>query len=671
MITIQGRNEREVLRALFQSLKLEYEDVRWRRYGFDVARLCVRLSTPEHKVNRAQVAQIVDHLSVFVLRSDAIRLTVQGFEKKFDRQSIAEGLGSAGVQFFPTHQSANRSAFESSREALYFGYGSLKEQFMACPIEALCALREGREAKEEPNATVFRDLREGFETTRTVCEMLSQDCYFNGDASTPEKFVALQKQIRATALSGEVAEKLEFFFNRRMTIGVRDTLRWTLGARHPRFNWDRAKELLEGALERHQSDNFNTPKIVYYTYDPSIEECEIVDAERNNELVIAAFGNKLRETLNEASLGLGDQITDMAALCRWVLDIHHDYPDFDLESSGKSDAAAHIEFLRHSIQSSVSSEILGDNAQMRKNFNFRAHFAACDLERRFLGALSAEERDIFYDVVDDLIRGYDEKNGIVSDEGIIMYRRLPATLFVIQNRGDSAPAPGERLLDAFDLSRMTQLEHASYMRSFVEISEKLVLFFVLTLRHMMETDHAPDLRPRDLMKDFLLLGLWGTRTPNILVNLYVDENTDLTQPIEKLSHAEVRFVGCEQVEIHALNHLDVDAKALRFIVSQCLPLIEPSILRNIGTFTMALDEFENGCASYDRDMDIFGIFHYGMDMIHEIGRVGIRGSISDTLSFCDFLIHSTINDTGRIITNVSKWVKKHREQKDKEAGKTE
>lgn len=671
MTTVHGRNERAVLRALFQSLKLDYEDIRWRRYRFDSARLCARLSTPEHKVSRAQVANVVDALSVFVLRSDAIRLHFHGFEKAFDRQHIAEGLGSVGVQFFPTHQSANRSAYESSREALYFGYGSLEDQFLTCPIASLCALRSGEPMEALPVATVFRDLRDGFETSHTACEMLSQDRYFCGDASTPEKFLAFQQQMRLSALSGEVSEKLEFFFNRRMTIGFRDTLRWSLGSRHPRFGWSRAREILEKAFERHQHDNFNTPKIVYYTYDPMIEECDIEDAKRNNDLVIATFGDRLKKALNEALLGLGNQVEHLSDLCRWVLDIHHDYPDFDLESSGQSDAAAHLEFLGHSIHHSVSSEILGDAGQMRKNFNFRAHFAACDLERRWLASLNREERDIFYDILGDLIRSYDAKNGLVTDDGILKYRRLPATLFVIQRRGEAAPSSGERLLDTFDLSQMTQLEHASYMRSFSEISEKLLLFFVLTLRHMLETDHAPDLRPREMMRDFLLLGLWGTRTPNLLVNLYVDEKTDTSQPINALSHAEVRFVGCEQVEIHALNRLDADAKALRFLVSQCLPLIEPSVLRNIGTFTMAVDEFEHGCAAADRDMDIFALFHYGMDMIQEFGRVGIRGSIADKLSFCDFLIHSTVNETGKVIHNLSRWLKKKQEQKTKDAAKTE
>ncbi len=671
MTTVQGRNERAVLRAVFQSLKLEYENVRWRRYRVDAARLCARISSPEHKVSRAQVSKIVDHLSIFVLRNDAIRLNFHGFEKAFDRQNIAEGLGSAGVQFFPTHQSANRSAYEASREALFYGYGDIESQFMACPIDALCALSEGKTDSSVPRATVLRDMREAFKESHTVFEMLSQDRYFQEDAWTAEKFEVLQQLIRSTMLTDEMTEKLEFFFNRRMTIGVRDTLRWSLGARHPRFGWERAKQHIETAFKHYGSDNFNTSKIVYYTYDPSIEECDVAEAERNNEIVANAFASKLRQALNEASLGLGNQISDMTTLCRYIFDIHHDYPDFDLESDGQSDAAAHIEFLSHSIQNSVSSELLGDAGQMRKNYNFRAHFAASNLEQRWLADLRQEERDLFYDVLGELIRNYDAKNGILTDEGILMYRRLPVTLFVIQNRGASAPVAGEKRLASFDLSQMTQLENASYMRSFVAISEKLLIFFVLTLRLMLNTEHVPDLSPRDLMKDFLLLGLWGTRTPNILVDLYVDEKTDISQPISELSRAAIRFVGCEEVEIHALNRLDVNAKALRFIVSQCLPLIEPSILRNIGTFTMALEEFESGCAVNDMDFDVFGIFHYGMDMLHEFGRVGIRGSISDSLSFCDFLIRSTVNDAGRVANNVSKWLKKQKEQRAKKTDKPE
>ena len=177
------------------------------------------------------------------------------------------------------------------------------------------------------------------------------------------------------------------------------------------------------------------------------------------------------------------------------------------------------------------------------------------------------------------------------------------------------------------------------------------------LRHVLDTDHAPNLRPRDLVRDFLLLGLWGTRTPNLLINLYVDKNADENSPVASLTRAELRYVGCEQVEIHALDHLDADAKVARLAAVHCLPLIEPSILRNIGTFTMALDEFNGGTTM--QEIDTFGVLRYGIDMVRERGRVGIKGSIVDALSLFEFMMDSSFNGAQKSINKFEKFLKNH------------
>ncbi len=649
--------ERAVVRAIFHSAKVEYEDIRWRRYSIDAARLASRLSTPERRLSVNDVEDVVRHLSLFVLRSDALKFNFHGFEKRFDRQTIAEGLGAGGVQFFPTRESANRSAVETSREAAYYGFGDFASQFLACPIDALCTLVGKKTGEKLECGTVLRDLRDNFAQNRTACEMLTNDRHFEHDASTPEKYVAFQQQLRSLPFSEVSTEKLISFFNRSMTIGIRDSIRWSLGARHPRFDWTRAKKLIEDAFVRHGKDDFNTPQLVYYTYDPSIEERDIQEALLINESVVSAFANEFRRKLNEMNLGLGDRIKDLNKLCYWILDIHHDYPDFDLECTGGTDAAAHIDFLGHSIQNSVNTELLGDEGQMRRNLNFQAHFHAHGLDVQYLSGLDDDNRSFFFDALKQLISHYDAQSGITTTNGIEMYHRLPMSLFVIQRRGDASPLEGERVLDSFDLSRMTELEHASYIRSYAEISEKLAVFFMLTLRHVVETDHAPDLRPRAFLKDFLVLGLWGTRTPNLLVNLYVDKNTDENSPIKTLTRAEIKFVGCEQVEIHAINHLDENAKVLRFAVAHCLPLIEPSILRNIGTFTMALDEFAGGSAA--SELDAFGIARYGIDMLREIGRVGIKGSIGDALSLAEFMMDNTFNGAQKKLAAVEKFLRKH------------
>ncbi len=648
--------ERQVIRALFAASRQEWQNIRWRCSRIDGECLAKELSKDGHPVSREAVEDIVKNLSMFSLREDSLHVNIKGFVRDFDRQTIAEGLGSEGVQFFPTRQSANRSAYETCREAAFFGYGAFEDQFLKCPVEALGSLIG--QPQSVPVTTVLRDLREGFAENDVACDMLGRDQFFNADVSTPEKYVAFQNQLRSSSISGDLADKLSSFFHRRMTIGVRDTLRWSLGARHPRFDWSRAKKHIETAFSHYGRDDFNAPQLVYYTYAPSVDDNEIEETTRLNAVVVDELADQLKNALDEAKLDLSSSVDGFRLACQWILDIHHDYPDFDLECAGLNDAAVHIDFMNHSVHEKVSQNLTGNAVQMRRNTNFRAHFDAYGLTQRCLSRLTASELDLFFDTVKSVIRRYDDKNGFVTEQGILMYRRLPTVLFMLQQRGLAQALEGERVLDSFDLSVMTSLEHASYMRTYGEISEKLLVFFVLTLRHMMMTDHAPDLRPKKLIKDFLVLGLWGTRTPNLLVHLYAPADSDPNTPVSQLARSEVRFIGCEQVEIHALDHLNSNAKAMRFIVAQCLPLIEPSILRNIGTFTMAMDEFTNGAAA--PEINAFSIVHYASDILREIGHAGIKGSLEDVVSLTEFLVGASLDHATQKLDEVDRWLKKYR-----------
>lgn len=657
--------ERAVLRALFLSANVEKEDIRWRHHSIDPKTLAHRLKALSQKaIDTKALKKIVEGLGLCVLRNDGLKLEIQGFERSFDRQAIAEGMGSAGVQFFPTRQSANRAAYETAREAIYFGAGDFDKQFLDCPLTRILELLGDKKHQEHPKGLVLRDLRNGFRTQRSACEMLTEDRYFIHDAETPEKYIEFQKELRQKPIQGALEEKLKTFYNRRATIGIRDTIRWSLGSRHPWFGYKRAQELIAEAFTTHKNDNFNTAQVVYYVYDPSIDEADIASANDTNTRVTKAFALAFEQALTKDDPKLAQKLAPtLEELSAWVLDIHHDYPDFDLESQGKLGAKTHIEFLGHSIQNKVHEGILGESAQRRRNCNIRAHFEAQGINKKYLSKLSNEENENFFATLADVLRNYNQNGGILGINGLELYKRIPTLLFILQNLGKPNPAPNERLLDAFDLSRMTELEHASYMRAFPEISEKLVVFSTLTLRHMVDTEHVPDLRPRDFARDFLVLGLWGTRTPNIRINLYVDKSLDERDLAKTLTRAEIKFVGTEQVEIHPLEHLREEAKFLRFIASQLTPLIEPSLLRNLGTFTMAMEEFRS--SNHVTNPDLFSIMHFGVDILREAAKHGIKGSINDTLSLFEFLLDSSLDGIQRKLDKTEINIKKMKKKKSK------
>lgn len=653
----QEVQQRQIVRALFRSAEVVDENIRWRRYRFNGKSLKRHLKTlAGHPLPEEYIHEITERLGLTVLRVDPLKLRVYGFERGFDRQQIAEGLGSFGVQFFPTRQSATRSAFESAREAAYYGAGAFDEQFFECPIGHILSEIDPN-YKAPARGTILRDMREGFREDDMIFDILKRDEYFQATISDEKALEAFQQQLRMMPCSSDFIDKCSEFFNRRATIGVRDTMRWMLGSRHPWFDWKHAQELIEDAFSKHRSANFNTPQIVYYTYDPAVTEEEIEDAETNNAQIIQEFALRLESELAskapEICAALGNDLSD---LCRWILDIHHDYPDFDLESQGSLGPETHFDFLGHSIQNKVNQELLGENYKMRLNRNMRAHFAAHGLDKSMLSALDDTQKELFFTLLGDVLETYDAQLGETHT-----YRRLPCSLFLIQDLGNPTPHENERLLDAFDLSQMTEMEHASYMRAFPEISEKLVVFFALTLRHMLETEHVPDLTPRDLVKDFMLLGLWGTRSPNIHVNLYVDKSLDERDLAETLTRSEIRFIGVEQVETHPLEHIREEAKVLRLAVSHFAPLIEPSILRNLGTFTMALEEFRDSTHVFK--VDPLSLMHYALDMTREAAKWGIKGSVKDVMTVFEYLLDNSYDRVSKHLDKAAKTLKKFQNNK--------
>ncbi|MBQ9244196.1 MAG: hypothetical protein IJ165_13435 [Proteobacteria bacterium] len=648
----QEVQQRKILRAFFHSAEMVDENIRWRRYRFNSKLLKRNLKTATGKtISETYIQEVTDRLGLTVLRVDPLKLRVYGFERGVDRQQIAEGLGSFGVQFFPTRQSASRSAFESAREAAYYGAGAFDAQFFECPIGHILSEVDSS-FTAPPRGTILRDMREGFQEDDMVFDVLKKDSYFQASITDRASLESFQQQLRMMPCSPALIDKCSEFFNRKATIGVRDTMRWMLGSRHPWFDWKHAQELIEDSFSKHRTANFNTPQIVYYAYDPEITEEEIEDANAANAQILNDFAlhfeSKLATEAPEICAALVNRLNELS---RWILDIHHDYPDFDLESEGSIGPETHFDFLGHSIQNKVNQELLGENYKMRLNRNMRAHFASRGIDTSMLSGLTDVQKESFYALLSDVLEEYDSH---LTDT--YAYRRLPCVLFLIQDLGNPTPRENERLLDAFDLSQMTQMEHASYMRAFPEISEKLVVFFTLTLRHMLETEHVPDLKPRDFVKDFMLLGLWGTRTPNIHVNLYVDKSLDDRDLAENLTRSEIRFIGVEQVETHPLEHIREEAKVLRLAVSHFAPLIEPSILRNLGTFTMAVEEFRD--QSHVFKVDPLSLMHYALDMTREAAKWGIKGSVKDVMTVFEYLLDNTYDRVSKQLDTAAKTLKK-------------
>ncbi len=237
--------KRQVLKALFKSARVTDEDIRWRRFRFNRESLTHHLRTISNQpISESLIDLFSERLGLVILRDDALKLNIHGFERAFERQAIAEGMGAAGVQFFPTRQSASRSAFESAREAAYFGSGPFESQFFECPIaQIMAAIDPSCQLPER--GIILRDMRDGFALDESIFDVLKKDIYFDADITDEASLLAFEQNLRDNPITPEMLDKCEPFFNRRATIGVRDTIRWMMGSRHPWFDWKHAKELIE------------------------------------------------------------------------------------------------------------------------------------------------------------------------------------------------------------------------------------------------------------------------------------------------------------------------------------------------------------------------------------------------------------------------------------------
>ena len=332
--------QRKILRVLFRSAEMTDENVRWRRYRFNADRLEHQLRIlSDNSVPKDLVHQISDRLGLVVLRIDPLKLSIYGFEKSFDRQTIAEGMGAAGVQFFPTRQSASRSAFEAAREAVFFGAGDFDSQFFECPIAHLLAHLD-KTANIPERGPILRDLREGFASNSTIFDILTEDRYFKANIHDQNALLEFQNFLRKDPLTPLFSSKCKDFFDRRATIGVRDSMRWMLGSRHPWFDWNHAQTLISSAFEKHGQTNFNTPQIVYYAYDPNIDEFEIEENQTRNQTVVKAFASQLENALSHEIPSLLPKLHDRLIRPSIVVDStdKKDEPKEEKQESPKMDA---------------------------------------------------------------------------------------------------------------------------------------------------------------------------------------------------------------------------------------------------------------------------------------------------------------------------------------------
>ncbi len=636
-------SDREILRALVEAAVVDdgasAGSLNWRTLVFDADALERRLrklarpaTAPGRRRLKAFAREFADRYRLRVSLSGDIPVPMAGGKAHLPRWLVGEALGALGSNLMPTRQRVRRIAAESARELAFFGYGKLGDQVLPHPI----ALVRGALAGEE---SLYLDPvlldEEGPSVGRkwSVFDLLRNDEFFHRQVDGEAELARFQQRLREDPLDGNMVVKLREFFSKRATVGLRDTTRWVLGSRHPWFDWQRARKLIVECFEHWGTENFLCPRTTLYTFDVEISDDRLRAMLAANDRTVELFASNLAGRLHGS---VRDKLADaLGHLARAALDCHHDHPDFDLEARGRQGGETTARFVGHAMYV-LASNFAGKEPRPRRNFNLAAHFEIKGVEKVWLGGLDEEEKASFYLALNGLLKDYTEQDGVGDGTGRKhVYESLPLVVYGFFEPATPRPRKGERVLDSFSLAELREPQHSKHLKAHPDVFEKLTVFFTLVLRHYLDTEHAPDLRPERLVRDFMLLGLWGTNSPNLVINLYESELIGKVR-------SEIRFLGRTQVKGYRPEEdRKYEAALARLMASQLGPLIEPSMLRSVGAFLMAAEESVMG--SRVQEMGTIAFAKHTLELFREAARTGIKGPLVDLATLLEMLVDNSVD----------------------------
>ena len=648
-------NDRKIIQAILCAGRVEEEIV---QDGFSHKTMSIDANLLVEQLQKLDPSLSSSHKERLVL-----------FAEEFCRRYRLRVLGPADVHSEPTAQSSSpypawvpvrlssmmstnllstrlrtrRTCMEAARESAYFGYGQIGQQVLPNPVAIVRAALAGEEQfRVEP--LLLEESGPVEEKSWSVLDLLEQDEFFQRSMEADSDLTRFQQRLREDPLDGNTIGKLRAFFSKKATVGIRDTTRWALGARHPWFDWQHARGLIESCFERFGTENFLSPRMSYYCLDATLDDDLVENVQRANlrtiELFAIALDAKLDEVLRR-KLSIKKQRQILLA----AFDCYYDNPDPELETKSQSGVASFLDSARNAVNSVLTGPKKTKNDR-KKTISLRPSFERLGYQKKWLADSSDEDLDALYQILDQLFLNYLKDGGILEASHRHTYERLPYIEYTFIESVKQQPKENEERLDSFSLAELTQPQHAHHLKNHPEVFEKLVVFFTLVLRHYLDTNHVPDLRPNDLLRDFLVLGLWGTNTPNLVINLYKNTKTDKER-------SEIRFVGLSQLKDPGTTGVGQKAPVRTLGLTSLLdPLLEPSVLRSVGTFLMAADESLHGTRV--QQVGTMAFARQTLELFRETARTGVKGTLVDLATLLEILIDNTVDAAQRGLDRVSK-----------------
>jgi hypothetical protein len=535
---------------------------------------------------RARLEELAERLSRrFILKRGKIedfRMQLVGSgENEIPRSLMSHAFGPVGYNLLPTVEKTLSGSSEAAREIPWFAFGERDEvlapDVLARLAEVLRSRRVPRDvlAPEDDLFLCFLDEVEERHVRQSVYDLLTADPRFSARAGSWEELREFQHFVRANPLTREMEDRLAQFFSAPITVGVRDTIRWAMGSRHPEMGWDKARETIVSAFAAQGEESFLPVEVTYYAADV---EKELAEAQAGNARVVELFAARLMEHLKtQGFVALeGESVRRLAAQ---VLDFHHGYPVYELEPY---QGILSLSTLKMAARAGAALAML----VARIPFRERRNSALACLRARpgelsaLMAAMDEGEQERLFRALGGGLAEYIRRGGAADSHGNAWeYRRIPRTFYSFQERADYKAGVKGKPVELITLEQLHQPEYRSLLATVPGLADKLTVFFTLVHRYYKDTGYVPDLRPKNAGRDIFLLGIWGYVSDNLLLSLYRDRKGTLQADLSFVDNRD-QFKEYRREEDRR-RPVGLAKNALRLTGS----LIEPAMLRAIGLFT--------------------------------------------------------------------------------------
>ncbi len=558
------------------------------------------------------------------------------------RSTVSWVFGPLGFSVLPTFEKVMADATEAARVMPYFGYGPLEGHVAPDLVDAL----EGGCGPEGPpanrQATLVRTFVDGADLRESAFRILDADPFFRDPVADAAGLAEFQRLVRRNPFTPAMEERFAAFFESPITVGVRDTLRWLKGSRHPRMPWERARGLLRRAFDRWGHESFLLPEITYYTYDTELTAAELSALFARNAEVARAFAAELEDRLPESARGPFRALGALR-LAFQLLDFHTDYRLYEVEPYAgflsTSSARAAGRFGMALAIESAGLPVPGEgNLDLARLPRFHTGLA------EWFASVPERDRALLFERVGGALATY-RRRGVRGLPSKARFERIPRTFYTFQQRAD-LPVPGGRVRRLTTVHDLWKPENAHVWTRYPELSEKLAVFFTLVYRHFCDTGYVADLRPRDSGRDIFIFGLWGTVTENLMV---VEEEVGGREQVRVVfvdNRDQFKDFRGEEDRRHPIG---MAKYALRLVY----PIIEPALVRSVGMFVEDLRRQEEG--EVDRTpKDLVDAAVQGLDIARKVAKDSVDQTFVGAKAAVDDLIDDAHTGARRLVEKARK-----------------